>query len=174
MNVWLYHFLHYDKAVIHKIAGVGLQIVGGAFVLFSLNKNMGVFKQGTLLQRVVRWIRSFPLIKRTVTLQVQSIASSAAVGTPTIRAVQKGRSVEERIEELERRIAECFQEVSKTEERLRKRIESVKAELKSELSEKAKSIAEIESRLVATVVGSANSQVFGILLVFYGTILPLW
>jgi hypothetical protein len=59
------------------------------------------------------------------------------------------------------------------DETLQRAIESAKEELRSEHIDEGRKIAEMKSLLKNTVVGSVNSQFFGILLVFYGTTLPI-
>jgi hypothetical protein len=175
VNAVLYCVFRYEKDSVHRVAGIILQIVGGAFVLFSLNKNIGVFNQGTLGQRAARWWSSRPFRKRPdISLQVQDAIHIQTSGSAVLLSHRKIGSIEERVKELEKRIKELRKDMKDGEETLRRIIESAKQELKSELLEKGRSIAEMKSLLKTTVVGSVNAQFFGILLVFYGTALPLF
>ena len=136
---------------------------------------MGVFNQGTLSQRIARWWRSYPFRKREDrSIQVQDAIHLQMSGSPVLLIHRKVGTIEEKIEELEKRIEEFYKEMQNRDETLQKAIESAKEELRSELIEKGRKIAEIKSLLETTVVGSVNSQFFGILLVFYGTALPIF
>jgi hypothetical protein len=174
INVFLFQLFHYDRHLVHRLAGVTLQIVGGGFVLFSINKNMGVFNQATLGQRMTRWWRSRPFRKRgDISLQVQDAIHLQMSGSPVLLVHRKGGTIEERVQELEKRIEEFYKEMKNGDKALQKAIESAKEELRSEHIDEVRKIAEIKSLLKTTIVGSVNSQFFGILLVFYGTALPI-
>lgn len=174
INVFLFQLFHYDRHLVHRLAGVTLQIVGGGFVLFSLNKNMGVFNQATFGQRIARWWRFCPFRKReNISLQVQGAIQYQYSGSPVLLTHRKGGTIEEKVEELEKRIEEFYKEMKNGDETLQRAIESAKEELRSEHIDEGRKIAEMKSLLKNTVVGSVNSQFFGILLVFYGTTLPI-
>ena len=175
LNVCLYRLFHYDRNLVHRFAGVALQIVGGAFVLFSLNKNMGVFKQGTLCQRVSQWWKSRPFFRKRIDAEVriQGAGHLHVTGSPVQLPHRKLGTIEERVEELEKRIEEYRKEMTNGDDALRNEIISAKQELRAELSEKGRELAEVQSVLVTAVVSGVNSQLFGILLICYGTFLPI-
>ena len=76
------------------------------------------------------------------------------------------------MEELERRVEQNYQEMKAGDKELRKNIESIKQEMRSTRSEILKMIAEQKSLVASIIVGEANLQFFGILLVIYGILLP--
>lgn len=164
-------FFEIDKATVHKM-GIFLQSAGVVVVLYSLNKNMGVFKQASLYQRAFRWIKAFPLIKRDLKINVAGgIQVQSSVGNVTLQQWNKDWTPEQKIEELKSRIATCFEDASRSDQEIREKIESVKMELSSEVQKSNKSIAEVRSKLESATIGSVNPQFFGVLLAIYGTVL---
>lgn len=174
LNISLVQLIGYDMASVHAVVGPMLQMVGGAFVLYFLNENMGVFNRGTLIQRIVAWVKSCPLRKKHYALHAGSGAIQVqGGGTAMATVARSGETIQERLEILEKRIDEIRKEMHDGEKRLRADLESTREQLRSEIHEKAKEIAEVRSLIATTVVGSVNPQFFGILLVLYGTALPL-
>ena len=174
-NICAYRYFHYNWDSVHRVGGAFMQMAGGAFVLFSLNKNMGLFKQGTLGKRISRWWSLRPFRKtKNATLRVEGASLVSGAGSITsLGQVQKARTIEERVDELENRLNAFRQEAKTRDEELHKKIESIRQAMMSDRSEILKKVTELESLIATTVVGEANSQFFGILLVFYGTLLPV-
>lgn len=173
-NTFLFHKLHYDRSSVHRTAGALLQIVGGSFVLFSLNKNMGVFNQGTLRERVSRWWRSRPFRNRAgIAIHTLEPGHFEVKGSD-VRLIHQKIGIEERLQELEKRVEELYKEMKSGEDSLRQATGTVGEELRSALSEERIKITKIETLLETTAVGSVNFQFFGILVVCYGTALPLF
>ena len=174
LNICAYRLLQYDWDSVHRVAGAILQVMGGAFVLYFLNKNMGVFKKANFRKRIAEWwaFRPFRKIRDTI-LQVDDINHGHSLGTPALTPEKKAVTLEERIDVLEKRTEDYHQEMRANDDELQKNIESVKQEMRSGRSEDHKKIAEVESLVAQVVVGGANSQFFGILLVLYGTLLPV-
>ena len=171
LSMSAFYVLEVDKSIVQK-AGILLQSVGAVTVLYSLNKNIGVFKQATLFQRAIRWIRAFPLIKRNVTLEgVGNIQIQSTVGSPSLQQWNENWTPEQKIEELKTRILSCFEEVRRKDKATREKIESVAAELRSEIQKGNRTIAETRLQLESATIGSVNPQIFGVLLAIYGTTL---
>ena len=173
INILIFRWLHYDRGSVHKFVGAWLQIAGGVVVLFCLNKNIGLFKQGNIIQIIIQWWASRPFRRRRdTTLEVHGASHMQVSGTPSLIHVIKPRTIEERMEELEGRVEQNYQEMKAGDKELRKNIESIKQEMRSTRSEILKMIAEQKSLVASIIVGEANLQFFGILLVIYGILLP--
>lgn len=174
LNILAYRLIQYDRTSVHTVAGSLLQIIGGGFVLFSLNSNLGLFKQGTLRQRVSRWWADRPFRKRSdITLQAHAAAHVHVGGEASVEIVTPAKKLEERIEQLEKNVERFRLEMGEKEQKLRGSIEAVRQEMRAGHSEINKKISDVERPMATAVIGGANLQFFGILLVFYGTLLPV-
>ncbi len=169
----VYYSFPANGELINKIVSFLLQLVGGMIVLYSVNENMGMFKRGSLLSLIGQWFKSFPLIKRSVTLSVNGSGSAVASGSPTITTKRKFNTVEERLDELERQIDESRQLIFEREKIVMERISSVQSALESSISQNSKAIQDVRKLLDDSLVGGIKAQLFGVLLVLYGAVLRL-
>jgi hypothetical protein len=174
VNYGLFRLISYDRASVHSIVGPILQMVGGASVLYFLNKNMGAFNRGTLIQRVIEWVKSCPIRKKHYVLHAGSAtiqAHSEAIATGQV--TRGGETIQEQLDALKRLVEQHHKEMKDGDKKLRADLESTRDQLRSEISAKGEEIAKMRSLLATTVVGSVNPQFFGVLLLLYGTALPL-
>ncbi len=174
INIGLFRLIRYNTASVHGIAGPILQIVGGASVLYFLNKNMGVFSRGTLRQRVIAWIKACPLRKKHYVLHAGSASIQVHGGVSAAGQVTRsGETIQEQLDALKERVELYRKEMKEGDKKLRADLESTRDQLRSEISAKGEEITKMRILLATTVVGSVNPQFFGILLVLYGTLLPI-
>ncbi len=168
-----YLHLQHPSEVINKVISATLQVVGGLIVLYSINEDIGTFKHGNLLSMGTRWLKDFPLFRRSVTIHVASIASVGAVGTSTVRVVLKPKNIEERLDQLEMRIEENRQLVLSTEKTLKEKNDTVRVELENATSTNASELRTLRELLGDSMVGSIGVQLFGVLLLVYGAVLNI-
>lgn len=74
---------------------------------------------------------------------------------------------------MKERVELYRKEMKEGDKKLRADLESTRDQLRSEISAKGEEITKMRILLATTVVGSVNPQFFGILLVLYGTLLPI-
>ena len=75
--------------VVNKLVGMALQLVGGLLILYSINDNLGLFRKQSLLGTAVEWLRSFPLVGKSVTLSVSGSSIGTSSGSASI-STRKG------------------------------------------------------------------------------------
>lgn len=145
------------------------QVAGGLIVLYSINENIGLFKEKTLYTMMIEWLKDFPFNKKSIT--AQRIAINVGIGlsgSMTAQTKQKYSSVEEHLSELQRQIDECRQLVHDREKEIRESVEQTKKELLKELNGNNEKIEDVRQLLKETIVGGFKMQLFGVLLVIYG------
>lgn len=162
-----------NREYINKIISSTLQVAGGIIVLYSINVNMGMFKRENLFSMIGQWFKSFPLFKKSVTLNVDGCGSAFVSGSATITTKRKFNTIEERLEELERQIDESRQLIFEREKIVMERIGAVQSDLESAISRNSREIQDVRKLLDDSVVGSIKTQIFGVLLVIYGAVLSL-
>jgi len=160
-------------AAINKVAASALQVIGGLIVLCSVNQNIGLFKQQSLLAMAAEWFRTFPLIRRSVTINVEGACLAVVGGEADITVTRKCNTIEEKLADLERQIHECRQLVLDKEKKLKDKIGHVEASLREKIAQNGKQIAKVKLLLHESVVGGISAQVFGVLLVIYGAVVGL-
>ena len=101
-----------ETVMVNKITGTVLQIVGGLFVLYSVNANLGLFREQHFGSIIIGWFRSFPLFRKSVTIFGSGAASIALSGSGRISVRRATNTVEEKIAEIERQLDEFRQHVN--------------------------------------------------------------
>jgi hypothetical protein len=169
----VYSFIQYKGESVNRVTGSILQLIGGLVVLFSINKDIGIFKHGNLFSMVKNWFKAFPLIKKTITLNVASGVFTTTFGTPTITIKHKFNTVGEKLEELERQIDEYRKIIFDRENTMMERLSSIQSKLEGSILKTNNEVQDVKKLLDESVVGSFKEQIFGVLLVIYGAVLML-
>ena len=165
-----HRFFPSDTVLINKITGTVLQMVGGLIVLYSVNTNLGLFRDKHFGHIIIDWFRSFPLFRKPVTISVSGSASTAVSGSARISVRRVTNTVEERIVELERQLEEFRQYVNEDIQVVNARIANVRSGLSTALAANTATLSQLSSRLELATVGGFKQQAFGVLLAVYGAI----
>lgn len=117
---------------------------------------------------------SCPLIKRHVHLQanVAGISSASAFGTMTV--TRSFNTLEERVAELERQLAENRELILEKERVLVGKLEATKTELYQALDKHGAKVQDLSRKLEVAAVGGLKSQAFGVLLAVYGAVVGIF
>ena len=119
LGVLNYFTLH--EKVVNLWFSTGFQVVGGILILLAIDSNLNVISNSSIKNSIIKWIKSFPLKRKTHKLEAQSIASSSSFGKARLSVTPKMSTLEEKIDFL-------FQEI--------KRIDEDKQEIRNEFSER--------------------------------------
>ena len=161
---------------LNKLISALLQIFGVAIVIYSIDQNIGMFRQERLATRVLNWLKSCPLfLRKSVTVNISGVAGVGSVsGTATITAKRKGNSVTERLDELERRLDECLSIIFEKEGLLNRRIDEVRADVNASLLRYGSEVKALSSLLEQSAVGGVKLQLLGLLFLIYSAILGIF
>ena len=162
-------------ALINKVAGTCMQVIGGGIVLWSINANLGLFRDKTILAIIGGWLRACPLGKRNVTIALTGVASAGASASASLTVIRgPGKTLEERIARTELEITELRADLASHRTALEVRIEVVRSELSSSLASHDSRLGKLSDLVDKATVGSFKQQAFGVLLVIYGAALNIF
>jgi hypothetical protein len=156
--------------MVNKVAGSVLQSAGGLLILFSIDQNLGLFRNESFLSTILSWLKSFP-INRNITLHVAAgtiHASGSSVSGMT--AFLPASSIEERVKELERAVQTLRDNLHAEVEKLNAQITNAQSELTQKIDVTNKKVASLAERVEEATVGGMKLQAFGVLLALYGAV----
>jgi hypothetical protein len=155
---------------INKALALVLQIIGGLLVLYSIDSNLGLFEKGKLMTLGRKWLISHPFAKT----EVESISLSDSVNFDTAIVIE---DIEREIPvSLDERVNLLFEYVERLKKDLRmqkelheKRVKDLEGKLIEKQASLSSSIDEIKNNLESVAIGGLKLQVFGVVLVIYGS-----
>jgi hypothetical protein len=161
---------HYAPStqLVNKLAGMGLQLIGGLLILYSINDNLGLFKRHSLVGALVGWLRSFPLVPKSVTLSVRGSSIGSFGGSASISARLAPTTLEERVDNLEQDLRVLRRELSDGLNGLQGRIDSTRNELGARIDSSVEKLNDLTNKVEQAAVGGFKVQAFGVLLAIYG------
>lgn len=170
----LYQIFSGHSDLFNKVMCSALQLIGGFFVLFSIDQNIGLFQKQNLSILALNWIKSFPWIKRSGVAHMSGVAGIAIAGSGYAFSKKRCEKIEDQLIELERQIDECRSLIFEKERQLNGNIEKAKQELNSAISSNNSELIRLSSVIEDAVVGGFKSQAFGVLLVIYAAVLSVF
>jgi len=159
-----------ETTMVNKLTGTAMQIVGGLIVLYSVDSNLGLFRNQSLVTTVIAWFRECPLFLRSITLSASATASCSASASISTTVIHSATAFEERLAELERHLEEFRTEVATKHLAIHSRIEEEKSELSASIASNRSRLHELSEKTERATVGGFKQQVFGVMLVIYGAI----
>jgi hypothetical protein len=165
---WVAFHLFPNTAMVNKLVGMTLQILGGLLVLYSINDNLGIFRAQSLSSAVIAWFKDFPLVHEPnpVTIQAKGIGSATACGSLSVNHTLS--TVEERIAELERLTQDLQQQLDQKVHAIDIRIEAARSEFQQQIAHTSRKVTDISRQLEHAAVGGFKFQALGVFLVIYG------
>lgn len=157
-----------NGTMVNKLTGTIMQIVGGVIVLHSVDTNLGLFRDKTLVTSVLAWFRECPIIARSITIQLSGAAVCTASGTASAYVTRVPTTIEERIAEVERRVDELRSEMAAQNRAVHARVEEVRSELSSSIASNQSALHKLSEKVEKATVGGFKQQAFGVLLAIYG------
>ena len=165
-----HEFFPAETVMVNKVTGTVLQVVGGLIVLYSVNANLGLFKEQHFGSVIIGWFKSFPLFRKSVTINGTGSGSIAVGGRARISVRRATNTIEEKFAELERELDEFRQYVNEDIQAVNTRVAQVHTELSTAVATNAATLNQLSSRLELATVGGFKQQAFGVLLAVYGAV----
>jgi hypothetical protein len=97
--------------LVNKLTGTVMQIVGGLIVLRSVDANLGLFRNQSLVATVLAWFRECPIFVKSITILVGGTAQGLSVASARASLTRAVTTIEERLAEVERRMDEIRSEL---------------------------------------------------------------
>jgi hypothetical protein len=156
---------------VNKVISCGMQLIGGSVVLFSINANIGTFRQYGLFTVLKKAWAERPWKVRQEIHGETLIALASATSSATGHVSSIYTSLEERLLDIERRITECHALIFEREAVTNSRVDIVKAEILTSLDKHESRLTHLTQRVEKSLAGGINPQVFGVFLAGYGIVL---
>jgi hypothetical protein len=164
-------FLFSDATTtINKYASNLLQFVGLIVVIKAVNDNVRIVDRSSVIASIKKWLNSFPLKKRNITIEVGTASILMSAGRVKARVIRKTKTLDEKvnfafeeIERLERELENSIDEFDKKIDELKKSMDDFRTGQSNDLNE-------IKKRLSDVFVGGAKEELFGIACIFYSLI----
>ena len=142
-----------QSVLVNKITGTLMQIVGGLIVLYSVDSNLGLFRNQSLATSVIAWFRECPLFVRSVTVSASCSGSIGISGSASASVGRAATTVEERLAEVERRLEDLRSEVATKNREIYSHITEVKFELSNSIASNQSALNKLSEKLEKVIVG---------------------
>ncbi len=166
----LIYYFSLNSKEINKLASLLSQLVGGGFVLYSIDSNIGIFDGKSLFATFSSYLRECPLFKRSVTHQIQPGSITYAGGKVKATVSRNPKSVEEKLEYLQEQINEVKRDLLEESKVLNDKIDRESNKLNYKIQEANLALQKTDSKIKEVAIGGIKIQIFGILLMFYGAV----
>jgi hypothetical protein len=161
-----------NGAQINKTLALVLQVIGGLLVLYSIDSNLGLFEKGKLMTLGKRWLISHPFAKTEV--ETINLTASANFGVRFVLEDSEREipvSLDERVGLLFEYVERLKKDLSRQKELHEKLVKDLEDKLTERQASLSSSVNEIKNNLESVAIGGLKLQVFGVVLVIYGSIL---
>ncbi len=159
-----------ETAMVNKLVGMSLQVLGGLLVLYSVNDNLGLFRAQSLTSTIIAWFKQFPLVREPIFLSGQISAAASATASMSATVHCSITTIEERIAELERALKDLQQQLQREVQAVNARIELARVELQQQITDTSGRVTDLSKRLEHAAVGGFKFQALGVLLAIYGAV----
>lgn len=170
IHYWAIAHFTSQTVLVHKLASSVSQIVGGLLIVYSIDQNLGLFRNQSVLSSITAWVRQFPIVKNIVAHVATGSISVAGSSVAGFVGRTAPTSLEERVAELEHAIEGMRKQFKSDVNRLDTRISSTHNDLSGRIDLTSTRIEGLSRTLEEAAVGGTKLQAFGVLLAIYGAI----
>jgi len=166
---------HLNPKIVNKFIGLGLQIIGGFFIMKIINENIELFKHISLIGIFFNWVKSCPKFDNQFKINGQGSIQLQDVSLDAFGiAKNKCNTVDELQEELYRQIDLTRKFVIERDKVLSVHINAVEDNLKGTIDKDRQEIQEVKDLASESAIGSYKWEILGVLLVIYGAIIAIF
>lgn len=159
-----------DWSTENKLVALVLQIVGGILVLYSIDSNLGITKNTSLAGMFLDYMKRFPLIKRSYTLNVDSAHHEVTVHPAKLRVSGTYNTIEEKVAHLQKQIDWLKEDMDDEVKHLKSMLAEAEAKSSGQITEMRRSIGSVERKVTELSAGGIQTQIFGVLLMVHGAV----
>lgn len=161
----------YGNPEINEIIALTMQLTGALLIIISIDSNIGLLKNNTLWGLVTTWYRQRPWLKT----EKKSVEASINVTVSGMEANARGHktpeTLEEKIEVMEKKLEWLNEDFTKNKKRTDKKLQNLESNINESINSQSKRIGQLKNTVIQSTIGGFKLQVFGVLLVFYSSIL---
>jgi len=168
-------FLCFVNPEINKAISFVMQLSGGLLILISIDSNIELFKSNSLIGMVKLWYGKRPWKKPE---EPKSVEASISITLPAMqcntRGYQEPTTTDEKLDLLQKRIDWINEDIEKNQKVTGEKLQSLETAVSQNNNNQIQQIKNIQNDLVQSSVGGVKFQVFGVLLVFYSSVLSFF
>lgn len=170
ISLWLY-----AAEPVIRWAGLVLQLMGIATVIWGIAKTRAFFELPTFIGEIKDWLCSFPLLRRPQMIKPESIPSSEAFGnlsrlSPGLH-VPRADTSEARLEAIEKDVKSFHDRIGDTQKEMDVKFQKTTDELKREEKLRQEVVSAVRDELKESHTGSMHISAMGASWLFVGVIL---
>jgi hypothetical protein len=168
-------FLCYDNSQVNKLISFLMQLSGGLLILISIDSNIELFKSNSLVGMAKSWYEKRPWKKSE---EPKNVEASISITLPSIQLNARGHQVptttEGKLELLQTKIDWINEDIKKNQKITGEKLQSLESSVSQNSNNQSQQIKTLQNDLVQSSVGGVKFQVFGVLLVFYSSVLSFF
>lgn len=168
-------FLCYDNSHINKSIAFVMQLSGGLLILISIDSKIELFKNNSLIGMVKSWYEKRPWKKQE---KPKGAESSISITMPSLqvnaRGYQEPNTLEGKLELLQTKIDWINEDIKKNKKITDEKLQSLESAVSQNNNTQSQQINNLKNDLVHASIGGVKFQVFGVLLVFYSSVLSFF
>jgi len=170
LHVTVLCYFQDKESEINKVLSLSLQVVGGMFVLYSIDSTIGIIKGQSLLTIVKNWMRSFPFIKKTTVVAVSASSHSMFRGKVKLRGLKAANTVEEKIDYLQQQITWLKEDLNEEIVVLNSKFCNAEKRLGSSIQDTNKQLSDFQTQVENVSIGGIGMQFMGVVFMVHGAI----
>jgi len=157
-------------SLINKTISLITQITGGLIILYSIDSNIGIIKKLNLFEICTNYLKEFPSFRKNVTFETHGSNHVTMSPNAKLSFNRSPKSLEEKIDYLQKQITEVKQEIADQTKSLNERINKESSELKKLIENTKIELGQVKKQIEDVSIGGIKIQFFGVLLIIYGSI----
>lgn len=173
IHIFIYSCCEIDKTLANTIIGPFLQLVGGLFVLMSINENIKDLRHENLFSMFKNYLKSCPLFVHHYFLEVESASLKLTTENVNLYVKKSWKTEEEGIQEMERRIDELKKYCMENDNAIREEITSFCIKNNTLIANNNQAIQKVGNLFDKLIIENVKYQVMGILLIVYGFVVNI-
>lgn len=160
----------FTRTEINRFLAFIFQVIGGGLVIYSIDSNIELLKGRKLPGLFCSWLKEFPLMPRKpVTIKKDGSTQISVKSSAKQRHHKRGITIEERMAYLQAQVDWLNEELEEVRAKFTKLLEDVKRESSATYSRLHRDHADLKENLESVAIGGLKHQVFGAVLLIYGS-----
>lgn len=155
---------------INKLVSLVLQLVGGFFVIWSIDSNLGIITGIRLKEAFFAYVAKIKQAGKAVVISIQGLSASSSIGSATLTTKRIPITIEDKIADLQIQVDEIKFQIQKETAGLNQKISDVQNTLEAQIRAAQSTIETLQRNVREVTVGGIKLQLFGAYLLVHGAI----
>jgi hypothetical protein len=163
----------FTSTEINRFLTFTFQLIGGGLVIYSVDSNIGLFKNKTLAGSLYNYLSEL-IPRKPVTVEQHSLVQISVVSSAKIGASKKAITIEEKMAYLQDQIDWLKKDLLEDRTKFSKLIEEGKRDSSASHRRLEQAHTELKKNLESVAIGGLKPQIFGVLLLVYGSFISIY